>query len=144
MTYRPADEATRRRRCASLLLLCAVCGCALPVLEGAAGKPGKKTMTLENLVHVDMYAPSYTTQHPLVCGTGKDFPAGAELLFRNQATGRVVHAVFPEAAGQPADLDGRFALRGRYQGIQNMASYPWKRPASGYRYFVVSAWRHEE
>ncbi len=102
------------------------------------------SLTLKNLVYVDMYSPSYHTQHPLVCGTGRDFPAGRELAFRQSESRESVHAVFPAGVTPPNTLDGKFVLRGYFQGIQNRGSYKFKKPKEDYRYFVVSSWEYKE
>ncbi len=96
--------------------------------------------TLKNLVYVDMYAPNYTTQHPLVCGTSRDFPRGRELIFKNINLKKSIHAVFPEKNISPKKLDGIFILHGHFQNIQNKKNYKFKKPSNNYRYFVVSSW----
>ena len=94
-------------------------------------------MTMEDLV----YVPDYPNEHPLICIPGGDFPNGSELIFRHVKTGETVHAVFPEGVSAPEELDGRFALRGHYQGIQKRREgYIVKNPPKDYRYFVVSSW----
>jgi len=105
------------------------------------------SVTLENFVYVDMFAQSYTTEHPLMCLPGKDYPEGREMAFRDPESGKSVHAVFPEAAAAPEDLDGSFVLHGHYQGIQNWEAFQptnpnkrVKRPPEDYQYFVVSSW----
>jgi hypothetical protein len=99
-------------------------------------------ITLENLVFVD--ASSADTEHPLVCGTGRDFPDGRELAFRDSESGKSVHAVFPEAATAPDNLNGSFVLHGHFQGIQKRDSYQFKKPEEDYRYFVVSSWEQNK
>jgi len=100
-------------------------------------------MTLENLVYVDASSAD-APQHPLVCGAGRDFPAGRELAFRHSESRESVHAVFPEGATAPVRLNGSLVLRGHFQGIQNWDSYKRKKPQEDYRYFVVSSWKHRE
>lgn len=100
------------------------------------------SITLKNLIYVD--PSSSTTQHPLVCGAGRDFPVGRELEFRNSKTRESVHAVFPESKKAPVNLNGRFILHGYFQDIQNKDSYKFKKPENDYRYFVVSAWEYEK
>ncbi len=97
-------------------------------------------ITLGNLVYVDIYARDYTTQHPLMCGEGKDFPAGKELFFRHLESGESVHAVFPEGITPPKDLDGEFVFHGHFQNIQKLDRYKFKAPERDYRYFVVSSY----
>lgn len=108
-------------------------------------------VTLENVVYVDMFARGYPTEHPLMCRPGKDFPEGRELAFRRPESGELVHAVFPEAAAAPKNLDGSFVLHGHFQGIQNWdtskptdAKKPVKIPPKDYQYFVVLSWEHRE
>lgn len=103
---------------------------------------GASSITLAPLVPVD--ASSSDTQHPLVCGAGRDFPTGRELAFRNPQSREFVHAVFPEGVTPPRSFDGKFVLYGQYQGIQNRKSYTLKKPPEDYRYFVVSSWRQED
>lgn len=100
------------------------------------------SVTLKNLVYVD--PSSSTTQHPLVCGAGRDFPGGRELEFRNSKTRESVHAVFPEGNKAPVNLNGSFILHGYFQGIQNKDSYKFKKPENDYRYFVVSSWEYDK
>ena len=100
----------------------------------------RASITLNNLVYFDMYGEDYNTQHPLVCGTGREFPAGREMVFRYNESSESVHAVFPEEATAPKNLNGKFVLHGHYQGIQNRDYYKHKKPPSDYRYFVVASW----
>lgn len=46
-------------------------------------------LPLDNLVYVD--PATAATQHPLVCGKGRDFPDGHEMQFRNLTTGMRGH-----------------------------------------------------
>ena len=96
-------------------------------------------MTLEGLVHVDMFARDYTTEHPLMCIADGDFPNGREMAFRHVQSGVTVHAVFPKEVSAPEDLDGRFVLHGHYQGIQKKDRVV-KGRAEDYRCFLVSSW----
>jgi hypothetical protein len=105
---------------------------------------GSQAETLKNLAYVDMHAADYTTQHPLVCGAEGDFPTGRELAFRQVESKETVHAVFPEGVTPPKTFDGKFVLRGHFQGIQNMDRYKLKKPEKDYRYFVVSSWEHQK
>jgi len=110
---------------------------------GNAGKKDSSLTTLENLVYVDVSS-GHAPQHPLVRGPGRDFPSGRELAFRRPESREWVHAVFPKEVTAPEKLDGKFVLHGRFQGIQNMASYTMKKPGKDYRYFVVSSWERME
>lgn len=93
-------------------------------------------LPLDNLVYVD--PSTATTQHPLVCGEGRDFPDGHEMLFRNNETGVTIHAVFPAGVKPPEKLDGTFTLRGEFQTIKKWDSYGAKKPRASYQYFVVT------
>ena len=93
-------------------------------------------------IHVYTDVSSGDFQHPLVCGTGRDFPAGSEFALMNSDTDEPVHAVFPEGVAPPNPLDGKFILHGNYQGIQNKDIYKFKIPEEDYRYFVVSSWKN--
>ena len=108
-------------------------------------------VTLENVVYVDIFGRDCPTEHPLTCRPGKDFPEGREMAFRRPESGEPVHAVFPEAAAAPENLDGGFVLHGHFQGIQNWdaftptdANFLIKIPPEDYRYFVVSSWEHRD
>jgi hypothetical protein len=96
-------------------------------------------MTLDNLICFDA-----SFQHPLVCGPGRDFPAGKELTFKNAESEVGVHAVFPEEVTVPNKLQGTFVLHGHFQSIQNRARYTGKKPPEDYNYFVVSSWEYRE
>lgn len=103
---------------------------------------GKSSITLASLVAED--SSSSDTQHPLVCGAGRDFPIGREVAFRHSLSREFVHAVFPENVTPPKTFYGTFVLHGQYQGIQNRKSFTLKQPSEDYRYFVVSSWKQEE
>jgi hypothetical protein len=103
--------------------------------------PRESTITLAPLVAVDA---SSSDQHPLVCGAGRDFPAGRELAFRHSQSREFVHAVFPQGVTPPKTFDGKFVLYGQYQRIQNRKIYTLKQPSEDYRYFVVSSWKQED
>ena len=108
---------------------------------GVVEQQGVSSMTTEDLV----YFPDYGNQHPLICIPGGDFPNGSEAIFRHAKTGEAVHAVFPEGVSAPEDRDGRFAMRGHYQGIQKRREGPIvKRVPKDYRYFVVSSWENSK
>lgn len=100
------------------------------------------SLTLTNL-YVDVSSAD-APQHPLVCGADRDFPDGRELAFRQSESRESVHVVFPSGVTPPDTLDGKFALHGHFQGIQNGDSYKFKKPKEDYRYFVVSSWEHSE
>ena len=106
------------------------------------------SVTLEDVVYVDGGSP---TEHPLMCLPGKDFPEGREMTFRDPQSGEFVHAVFPDAAAAPENLDGSFVLHGHYQGIQNWDAFKptdakklVKVPLEDYQYFVVISWERKE
>ena len=131
-------------RIACLIAVLCSFSCSEIDRSGAMGNSEQhdhSSVTLEDLVYVDMFSADYTTQHLLVCGAGRDFPAGREMVFRFSETGKPVHAVFPDAATAPENVDGNFVLHGRYQGIQNKDRPKLhKRSPSDYRYFVVASW----
>ncbi len=115
------------------------------------GQQDSVSVTLENVVYVDMFAKDCLTEHPLMCRPGKDFPEGCEMAFRRPEFAEPVHAVFPEAAAAPENLDGIFVLHGLFQGIQNWDAFTptdahplMKIPPANYQYFVVSSWEHRE
>jgi hypothetical protein len=73
------------------------------------------------------------------------------MAFRDPESGDSVHAVFPEAAAAPENLDASFVLHGHYQGIQNWDAFKptdavklVKVPPEDYQYFVVSSWERRE
>jgi hypothetical protein len=112
--------------------------------QGLTVKPKSETQSrpsiaLNNLVYGDD-----DRQRPLVCGAGGDFPTGREMAFTQVESKETVHAVFPADVTPPTTLDGRFVLRGHFQGIQRMDRYTHKKPEKDYRYFVVSSWEHKK
>jgi len=113
-----------------------------PTPTGTSSVENRASVALGNLVPID--AASSNTQHPLVCGVGRDFPNGRELAFQNPQSREFVHAVFPEGVKPPEDLGGKFVLNGRYQGIQNRESYTLKQPPRDYRYFVAASWERKK
>lgn len=127
-----------------LVVLCAF-GCSQaerPTPVDAFPVQSAGLVTVTDLVYAD--PASTTTQHPLVCGAGRDFPTGRELAFRNPESREFVHAVFPEGVTPPEKIDGKLVLRGRYQAIQNRKSYTLKQPPQDYQYFVVSSWEYSK
>ena len=101
-------------------------------------------ITLNSLIYVDMYSKDYHTQHPLVCGEGRDFPKGREMVFNNPESGVTIHAVFPEEKNAPVNLNGVFVLHGHFQRIQNKDSYKFKKTIKDYQYFVAYKWEYEK
>ncbi len=128
------------------LALLAVAGCsdpAAPQPSAHVERQANDVLALPSLRYIDPSSPD-APQHPLVCGAGRDFPDGRELVFRDPGSGRFIHAVFPAGVVVPGTHDGGFALHGQYQGIRNWDCYTLKKPDKDYRYFVVSSWEHEE
>jgi len=124
-----------------------VFGCSQIHSSKSAGDTEKQdyaSITLGNLIYVDMFSAEYTTQHPRVCEVGGDFPTGQELAFRYVESRKSIHAVFPEGVTAPKNLNGNFVLHGHFQGIQNMDRYKVKKPEKDYRYFVVSSWEYKK
>ena len=128
-----------------IALLCAF-GCTRidrPAATGAPTVQDTPSATLDNLVYVNMFAPDYTTQHPLV---GRS-TGGRDMAFRHIPSGRTIHAVFPKGVSAPEALDGHFILHGHY----SQAVLPGgndkrvvKRPKEVYRYFAVSSWKQKK
>jgi len=127
-------------------MLC-ILGCSQSDHLKTIGKTQEQDLssaTLNDLIYVDMFSPDYDTQHPLVCGVGRDFPNGKEMAFKQSESEESVHAVFPADVTPPKELDGKFVLHGCFQGIQNRGVYKLKKPTEDYRYFVVSSWEHKK
>ena len=109
--------------------------------------------TLRGVAYVDMYAPTYTTQRPLLCGEGRHYPGGTDLVFKQSGQGGEVHVVFPKDVAVPSkgDLTKTLTLHGRSAVIESTpdgkgmdkSSRLVKRIPYGYRYFVVSRWECE-
>jgi len=111
---------------------------------------GKASVTLRKLVYVDMSAPDYTTQHPLLCTNY--YPDGSELIFKHPGKDGYVHAVFPKGvtAPQKNELTNTFTLHGHFQTIETNTNHDNKAPQKsvvvkkritvGYQYFLVSSW----
>jgi hypothetical protein len=128
-----------------LVVLCAF-GCSQTEQPTPTDTPAVQdapSETLDNLVYVDMFAPDYTTQHPLV---GRS-TGGRDMAFRHIPSGRTIHAVFPKGVSAPEALDGHFILHGHY----SQAVLPGgndkrvvKRPKEVYRYFAVSSWKQNK
>jgi hypothetical protein len=121
-----------------------------PLAAPAAGVRATAEDMLEGVTHVDMHAPTYRTQRPLLCGPGRHFPDGMEMVFRNPDTATEFHVVFPKDVSAPQGnaLTSALTLHGRFGTIQ---SAPGGKPPSepdrlgkpvpdDYRYFVVSRW----
>ena len=111
-----------------------------PLPAGAQVLQDGILITLDDLVYANVFSSDYTTQHPLVCGAGRDIPNWKEMIFSQSGAEESVHAVFPEGVMPPKNLDCRFVLHGQFQGIQNRYFYKFKKPLEDYRYFVVSSW----
>ena len=132
----------------AILLLLFAFGCSHTEPPAATDSPGVKNVpseTLNNLVYVDMFAPSYTTQHPLI---GRSV-GGRDMAFRHAQSGKTIHAVFPKGVSAPDDLNGQFKLHGHYQTTAKVkeekeASIVKKRIPDDYRYFIVSSWEHKK
>lgn len=116
--------------------------CAFGCTKTDHSTPTESSTTLQDLVYVDMFSPSYNTQHPLVCSTSGDFPNGKEMAFKHSESKESIHAVFPEGVTPPDSLKGKFILYGDYQSIQNRDKYKLKSPKEDYQYFVVSSWEY--
>ena len=128
--------------CSMIAVLCTL-GCSQSDVPGTAevtGQQDSSSVTLTNLVHVDAVTTGY--QHPLVCGSGGDFPAGQELVFRHTESDDFIHVVFPEEMETPDEHLGNFVLHGYFQGIQNRSRYMGKIPPADYTYFVVRSWEY--
>lgn len=98
---------------------------------------------LDNLVFVDMFAPDYTTQHPLI-GHSR---GGQDMAFKHVVSGETIHAVFPKRASAPEALNGHFALQGHYEVAAEKHTKDdslVKMIPKDYRYFVVSSWTTKE
>ena len=138
-----------KTRTACLIAVFCSVGCArIDGADGAhsTGDASHTSITLADLVYVDMFAADYRNQHPLVCGAGGDFPAGREMVFRRSESGKSIHVVFPDKTAAPENVKGTFVLRGWFQGIQNVSlaggKLQKKLPAE-YRYFVVASWEQK-
>lgn len=106
--------------------------------------------TLHGVTYVDMFAPAYTNQRPLLSGEGRYYPGGAEMVFKHSEEKAEYHAVFPKGVTPPrkSELDHSLTLRGRFEAIRatpegkafEELDRPVKQIPYGYRYFVVSSW----
>lgn len=102
-------------------------------------------VTLKDMLYVDMLAPEYMTQHPLICNANGDYPDGSEMIFVKKLNPRQwVHAVFPEKMTVPENLKNTVVLHGHFQKIKNKAHYKYKKPGDYYEYFVVSSWEYKK
>ena len=125
-----------------LMMIVFAFGCS----EDVNPKPGtssnerrKPLVTLEQMTYVG--TSRYQFEHPLVCGVGRDFPAGMEKVFKQGETGEHYHVVFPRPSMAPETLDGTFLLRGYFKVLENFQLYTFKKPSKSYKYFVVSSWK---
>lgn len=126
------------------IVACLSMNCSKPKVSQAT------LVTLQGLAYVDMHAPGYTTEHPLLCGEGRYYPGGTEMIFKHPGQEGEFHAVFPEdiTAPQKGDLGTPLTLQGRFEAIKltpdgealEKLTRPVKRIPYGYRYFVVSNW----
>ena len=129
-------------RAICLIVLLCTFGCSQTERPTTAATEAEKDVTSEtlaNLVYVDMFAPGYTTQHPLV---GR-LTGGRDMAFMYNDSGDTIHAVFPKGVSAPDELNGRFTLQGHYQvasGKHTEDDRLVKRIPQGHRYFVVSSW----
>lgn len=121
-----------------LVLMLILFGCSPSDSPDGADAIGLQDSTLTNLVYVDEL--SVGCQHPLVCGPGRDFPDGREMVFRQTGSDYFIHAVFPEEMCAPEEPSGSIVLQGHFQRIQNRTLYTQKIPPEDYSYFVVSSW----
>lgn len=134
------EKGNEMRIVCSVLVMC-ILGCSqsdAPSRTDSARQQESSSRTLANLVYVDEMSAGY--QHPLVCSTGGDFPAGQEMVFKNTESNNFIHVVFPEEVETPDELQGDFVFHGHFQGIQNRNRYTRKQPPEDYSYFVVSSW----
>lgn len=133
-------EKVYRMRTLCLVAVLCIPGCSQTNRPTPAGTPA-----VQDLASITVDVDGSSGQHPLVCGVGRDFPAGHELAFRGSQSRELVHAVFPEGVTPPKTLDGRLVLHGHYQGIQKRREgRRVKRVPKDYQYFVVSSWEHEK
>lgn len=129
-----------------LLALLFSLGCSSPdrptTIKHAHSDDSSVTI-LQDLEYYD--ALSAGIQHPLVCGTGGDYPNGRELTFRRPQSTDLIHAVFLECIAPPSALDGAFVLYGHFQPIQKQREGVLvKRPGEDYQYFVVTSWKQDQ
>jgi len=112
------------------------------------------TVELRGVTYVDMYAPAYRTQRPLLCGQGRHYPEGTEMVFTHAEKKAEYHAVFPKGVTPPrkSEVGSRITLHGRFEAIQSATDGEaqqdpnrlFKRIPAGYPYFVVSSWEVEK
>lgn len=118
------------------------------VIQTAGLKPTTQddvTVTLKDMLYVNMFAHKYTTQHPLICTKGGDYPGGVEMIFIKQSNPKEwVHAVFPKRTAVPKNKKNAVVLRGYFQNVQNIDNYKIKRVPVDYKYFVVSSWEYQK
>ena len=124
-----------------LVVLCTF-GCShveRPTTADTQAVQNATSETLDNLVFVDMFAPDYGTQHPLIGRSG----GGQDMAFKHVGSGEIIHVVFPRGVSTPESLNGRFILHGHYQIASEKHTNedrPVKRTPKGYRYFVAASW----
>ena len=109
---------------------------------------------LHGVTYVDMYAPAYMTQRPLLCGEGRHYPGGTEMVFNHSDKKAEYHAVFPKGVRPPrkSECVNSLTLHGRFEVIRSAPDGKAlkepdrlvKRIPHGYRYFVVSSWELEK
>jgi len=88
-----------------IIVLCFAFGCSQNDTSNIQ-QDSSDLITLNYLVYVD--ASSITIEHPLVCGTGRDFPDGLESVFTDPESQNFIHAVFPAGVIPPETFDGNF------------------------------------
>jgi hypothetical protein len=127
-----------------LVVLCAF-GCSQTEQPTPTDTPAVQdapSETLDNLVYVDMFAPDYTTQHPLIGRAA----GGRDMAFRHIQSGETIHTVFPKGVSLPEAFEGQFVLHGQYQTVppQREDGRLIKRIPKDYRYFAVSSWKQNK
>ena len=77
--------------------------------------------SLRGVRYVDMYAPTYTTQRPLLAGKGRHYPGGTEMVFKRPDKEAECHAVFPKGVTAPREneLTKALVLHGRFEAIRS-------------------------
>lgn len=140
----PALHDSRKKKMRTFCILVVLCtfGCSKterPTTANTQAVQDAPSEALDDLVFVDMFAPDYATQHPLIGRSS----GGQDMAFKHVGSGETIHAVFPKGVSAPEALNGRFALQGHYQVASEKHTKddsPVKMIPKGYRYFVVSSW----